>query len=56
MATHSGILTGRIPWTEESGQLQSIGLQRVRHDFFFSFKGKIFTLRNFICIFSKKVT
>ena len=29
MATHSSILTWRIPWTEESGGLQSIGLQRV---------------------------
>ena len=32
MATHSGILAGRIPWTEEPGGLQSIELQRVRHD------------------------
>ena len=32
MATHSSILTWRIPWTEEPGQLQSMGLQRVRHD------------------------
>ena len=32
MATHSSILTWRIPWTEEPGKLQSIGLQRVRQD------------------------
>ena len=32
MATHSSIVAWRIPWTEESGGLQSIGLQRVRHD------------------------
>ena len=32
MATHSSILTWRIPWTEEPSKLQSIGLQRVRHD------------------------
>ena len=32
MATHSNILTQRIPWTEEPGGLQSIGWQRVRHD------------------------
>ena len=32
MATHSNILVCRIPWTEESGGLQSTGLQRVRHD------------------------
>ena len=29
MATHSGILAWRIPWTEEPGRLQSMGLQRV---------------------------
>ena len=32
MATHSSILACRIPWTEEPGELQSIGPQRVRHD------------------------
>ena len=32
MATHSGILAWRIPWTEESGVLQSMGSQRVGHD------------------------
>ena len=31
-ATHSTILAWRIPWTEESGGLQSMGLQRVGHD------------------------
>ena len=31
-ATHSSILAWRIPWTEEPGRLQSIGLQRVGHD------------------------
>ena len=30
--THSSILAWRIPWTEEPGRLQSMGLQRVRHD------------------------
>ena len=30
MATHSSILVWRIPWTEEPGRLQSMGLQRVR--------------------------
>ena len=29
MATHSSILAWRIPWTEEAGRVQSIGLQRV---------------------------
>ena len=32
MATHSGILARRIPRTKESGGLQSIGSQRLRHD------------------------
>ena len=31
MATHSSILAWRIPWAEEPGGLQSMGLQRVRH-------------------------
>ena len=32
MATHSSILAWRIAWTEESMRLQSMGSQRVRHD------------------------
>ena len=32
MATHSSILAWKIPWTEEPGGLQSMGLQRVGHD------------------------
>ena len=32
MATHSGILAWRIPWTEEPGWIQSVGSLRVRHD------------------------
>ena len=32
MATHPSILAWRIPWIEEPGRLQSIGLQRVRRD------------------------
>ena len=31
MATQSTILAGRIPWTEEPGELQSMGSQRVSH-------------------------
>ena len=31
-ATHSSILAWRIPWREEPGRLQSMGLHRVRHD------------------------
>ena len=32
MATHSSILAWKMPRTEESGELESIGLQRVGHD------------------------
>ena len=32
MATHSSILTWRIPWAEEPGGLQRVGSPRVRHD------------------------
>ena len=32
MKTHSSILAWRIPWTEEHGGIQSMELQRVRHD------------------------
>ena len=31
MTTHSSFLAWRTPWTEESGGLQSMGLQRVGH-------------------------
>ena len=32
MATHFGNLAWRIPWTEETGGLQSTGLQKVGHN------------------------
>jgi len=32
MATHSSILAWEIPWAEEPGRLQSMGLHRVRQD------------------------
>ena len=32
MATHSSSLAWKIPWTEELGRLQSMGLLRVGHD------------------------
>ena len=32
MATHSAILAWRIPWAEEPDRLQSIGSQRVQHN------------------------
>ena len=35
MATHSSTIAWKIPWTEEPGRLQSMGSQRVGHDFTF---------------------
>ena len=32
MAIHSSVLAWRIPWIEELGGLQFMGLQRARHD------------------------
>ena len=32
IATHSSILAWKIPWKEEPGGLQSMGLQRIGHD------------------------
>ena len=45
-ATHSSILAWRILWTEEPGRLQSMGLQRVRHDWatFYFYFTLLFTL------------
>ena len=33
MATHFSIVAGKILWTEEAGDVQSMGSQRVGHDF-----------------------
>ena len=33
MATHSSVLDWSVPWTEEPGGLQPMGLQRVRHTY-----------------------
>ena len=37
MAIHSSTIAWKIPWTEEPSRLQSMGSQRVRHDFTFTF-------------------
>ena len=37
MAIYSSTLAWKIPWTEEPDRLQSVGSQRVRHDFTFTF-------------------
>ena len=50
MATHSSTLAWKIPWMEEPGRLQSVGSQRVRHDFVtslsFSFTDKTIDFMN----------
>ena len=33
MATHSSILTWKIPWTEEPGRLQSMGTEQLTHTY-----------------------
>ena len=40
MATHSSTLAWKIPWTEEPGRLQSMGSQRVQHDWATSLSSK----------------
>ena len=40
MATHSSALAWKIPWMEEPGRLQSMGPQRVGHDWVTSLSGK----------------
>ena len=44
MATHSSILAWRIPWTEEPGGLQSMGLQRVGHNWVTSLTHSLYIL------------
>ena len=53
MATHSSILTWRRPWTEESGRLLSIGLQRIRLDW--SDSTQQYSLKSFSSLSGKKV-
>ena len=42
VATHSSILVWKIPWMEEPGRLQPMGLQRVGHDWAASLSLEIF--------------
>ena len=54
-ATHSSTLSWKIPWTEEPGRLQSMGSQRVRHDwatslFFSKTQDKVYI--GYICYLS----
>ena len=48
MATHSSTIAWKIPWTEEPGRLQSIGSQRVGHDFTFTFTGFVLSTANIL--------
>ena len=54
MATHSSTLAWRIPWTEKPGRLQSMGSQRVGHDWatslhFMSIESVTLSNRLFLC-------
>ena len=52
MVTHSSILAWKIPWTEKPGRLQSLGSQRVRHDWATSLSRWIANWSNcFSCFF-----
>ena len=57
MATHSRVLAWRIPWTEEPGGLQSVGLQRVGNDLVTKppppVKGKRVKMRPANCLYGK---
>ena len=48
MATHSSILTWRIPWTEEPLRLQSIGSQKVRHNWG-NLAGRAHISKSYLC-------
>ena len=49
MAAHSSILAWKIPWMEEPGGLQSVGSQRVRHDWATSLTHSFSLISVFIC-------
>ena len=53
MATHSSILAWKIPWTEEPVRLQSMGLQRVRHNWVTPL---CFPFSQYLCIYKIKKT
>ena len=47
MAIHSSVLAWRIPWTKEPAKLQSVGLQRVAHDWAANTHTLIYSLSGF---------
>ena len=53
MAAQSSILAWKVPWTEEPGRLQSMGLQRLRHDQAISLLHKILGIRSLKLLKSK---
>ena len=53
MATHPSNLAWKIPWTEESGRLQSMGSQRVGHDWATNTHTGIFSTLPISCFTSK---
>ena len=53
-ATHSSTLAWRIPWTEKPGRLQSIGSQRVGHDWATSLSLSLFFWKLYSCGFTFK--
>ena len=55
MATNSSILAWKIPWTEESGRLLSMGLQRAGHDWALFEKEMLYNFLKHQTSVSKKV-
>ena len=55
MAIHSSTIAWKIPWTEEPGRLQSMGSQRVEHDwvtsFTFTYEWETFWWSSLLCIY-----
>ena len=49
MATHSTLLAWKIPWTEELGELQFMGSQRVRQDLATKQQNIVLFFKTYIC-------
>ena len=49
MVTHSCVLAWKIPWMEEPGRLQSMGSQRVRHNWAFTFFPQLLVMISYLC-------
>ena len=56
METHSNTLAWKIPWTEEPGRLQSMGSQRVRHDWVTSLSFSFLSKLKVVCFFLNYIT